>query len=243
MVYIVNDIDKRQYAYHGELIRKVSKAEIIKDFEKKARWYACFLRKHLPAKKDVPILDVPCGHGNFLYFLRRQGYTNIIGIELDLRRVAIAQDLGLPAKQADALKYLSHERDFELIVSLDFVEHIDKEHVPSLIASYYQALRSGGILIIRSPITDSLLCANDLYNDITHKWAGNYKILESLLVQQGFTNVIFKDERPVPYKLINWIRLGVFYFAKSITNLWLVLLGFPPRSVWSTSGWYFARKP
>ena len=34
-------------------------------------------------------------------------------------------------------------------------------------------------------VTDSLLGVHDLYNDFTHKWAGNSEILEFLLLQEG----------------------------------------------------------
>ena len=234
--------DQRQYAHQSSVISKIDRSILLNNFSNMARWYECFLVGNLPAGKNDPILDVPCGHGNFLYFLRQQGYTNVVGVDFDPIRVSIAQSMDLPARQADALDYLRSTFDLSLISSLDFIEHIDKECVPDLISSYYRALRSGGVLIIRTPITDSLLGAYDLYNDFTHKWAGNSGMLTGLLKQAGFSSIIFKDERPVPYKFINWIRLCFFYIAKSLTNFWLFLLGFPARRVWSTSGWYIARK-
>jgi SAM-dependent methyltransferase len=188
-------------------------------------------------------LDVACGHGNFLYFLQQQGYENIAGIDLDPGRTTTAQRLGLPVRQGDAFECLMQESELSLISALDFVEHVDKEQVLLLFSYCYQALQRGGIIILRAPITDSLLGAHDLHNDITHKWAGNSGIIKDLLAQVGFVNIIFKDERPVPYKVINWIRLGVFIVAKCLTNIWLILLGFSPRNVWSTSGWYIASKP
>ena len=236
-------MDNNYYAFQSGRIRNIDKSILIKDFENKARWYSYFLNEYLPIEKNAPILDVPCGHGNFLWFLRGQGFTNVLGIDIDNGRVAIAKELGLSAQQADVFHYITNQSDLSLIASLDFIEHNDKENIQSLIASYYKALRKGGILIIRTPITDSLLGTYDLNNDITHKWAGNSNILEYLLIREGFSSVIFKDERPVPYKFVNWIRLGIFIVAKSVTNIWLASLGFPPRRVWSSSGWYIARKP
>lgn len=72
-----------------------------------------------------------------------------------------------------------------------------------------KALKSGGVLIVRLPFTDSVLGAYDLYNDFTHKWAANSGVIESLLYEAGFTRVIIKDEKPIPYKWSNYVRLEV----------------------------------
>lgn len=239
----MKQVDHKHYAFQSAAIREIDYSVLVKRFENMARWYAYFLKDHLPVDKDVPILDMPCGHGNFLWFLNRAGYKNAIGVDLDPGRVDIAQDMGLPAQQADAFDYLSSASNLAVIASLDFIEHIDKQRVPNLLALFYRALRPGGALMLRTPITDSLLGTHDLYNDYTHKWDGNSGLLCGLLRQEGFSSVTFKDERPVLYKLVNYIRFGVFHIAKTFTNLWLVSLGFSPRTVWSTSGWYIARKP
>src|SRR5437016_7027213 len=36
----------------------------------------------LPPDKDIHILDIGCGYGEFLYFLRSLGYRNIVGLDL-----------------------------------------------------------------------------------------------------------------------------------------------------------------
>jgi SAM-dependent methyltransferase len=237
-----SEVDQKHYAFQSNVFGGIDRANMLQEFDDKARWYRCFLKYYLPKDKGASILDLPCGHGNFLYFLGQEGYTNTLGIDLDPGRIAIAQALGLAAKQADGLAYISGARDIDLIVSLDFLEHIERESIPNLLAAFYLALRSGGMLIVRMPVTDSLLGAHDLHADFTHKWALNSGILAGMLRQGGFSSVIFKDERPVPYKLINVIRLGLFHVASFLTNLWFRLLGFPPRVVWSTSGWYIAKK-
>lgn len=235
-------VDREQYAFQSALIQQVDRATLIKEFERKARWYAYFLSRYLPTDKGAPVLDVPCGHGNILYFLRREGFVNVVGIDIDPGRVAIAKELGLRAQQCDALSYISDARGLALIVSLDFIEHIEKRDVPSLLSKYYQALRAGGVLVLRTPVTDSLVGPHDLFNDFTHRWAANSGVVEGLLRQAGFSSVIFRDERPVPYKPSNWVRLALFKGASVLTNLWLIVLGFPPKRVWSASGWYICRK-
>jgi 2-polyprenyl-3-methyl-5-hydroxy-6-metoxy-1,4-benzoquinol methylase len=38
--------------------------------------------RHLPADKAVPILDLGCGNGMLLEWLRSKGYSNLVGVDL-----------------------------------------------------------------------------------------------------------------------------------------------------------------
>lgn len=211
--------------------------ELECQFAKLARWYGCFLRDWLPANRDALILDAPCGHGNLLYFLKQAGYRRVFGYDLDPARVGVARELGLPAEQGDAWDVLQNHRGVALVASLDFLEHLEPERVPEFLARCRDALAPGGRFVARLPLTDGLLGAHDLFNDPTHKWAANSGVVRDLVTQAGFKNVEIRDERPVPYKLVNWGRLAVFHVCVTATNLWLRGLGLGPRQVWSPSGW------
>ena len=45
------------------------------------RIYRAAFGPHLPADRDAKILDLGCGCGYFLHFLRTEGYTNVLGID------------------------------------------------------------------------------------------------------------------------------------------------------------------
>ena len=234
--------DVAHYSYQGKRIARQSLADIRMSFENKAAWYDCFLRGLLPATDSGPVLDTPCGHGNFLYYLRTAGWRQVRGFDLDEDRVKVAQALGLPAACGDVFTILRQSESLALIASLDFFEHIDKDLVPELIQECHRALRPGGVLLVRMPVTDAILGAYDLYNDYTHKWAGNSGMLQDLLLQEGFAQVIVKDESPVLYKPLNYPRLALFHLAKAATNTYLRVLGFPPMQIWSRSAWFIATK-
>jgi 2-polyprenyl-3-methyl-5-hydroxy-6-metoxy-1,4-benzoquinol methylase len=53
------------------------------------------LRRFLPHDKSAKILDVACGSGHFLYFLKKEGYTNIHGIDLSDDQLEVARRTGL----------------------------------------------------------------------------------------------------------------------------------------------------
>ncbi|MCX7704381.1 MAG: class I SAM-dependent methyltransferase [Planctomycetota bacterium] len=50
---------------------------------------------HLPKDKNAKILELGCGYGAFLLFLKQQGYTNLIGVDISPQQVETAHKLGL----------------------------------------------------------------------------------------------------------------------------------------------------
>ena len=79
------------------------------------------LKKYLPKDINSSCLDVPCGYGNFLYFLRSKGYKNVIGYDFDEAQIKLAQLLALPAKKNDLFKVLEESVvDYDLISSFDY---------------------------------------------------------------------------------------------------------------------------
>ena len=235
--------DIKVYASQSDTIQKNnSLANIEAEFKQKSRWYSTFFKHILPTDKNIKIIDVPCGHGNILYFLKSKGYTNYVGYDIDSGRIKIANNLGLNGQLDDGLMIIKNQKDVDVIFSLDFLEHIDKEHAIDYVQDCYNSLKSGGILIIRMPITDNLLGTYDLYNDLTHKWSSNSNCIAMMIQMAGFNKVQIKDERPVLYKWSNYIRYALFFITSNLHNLYLTLLGFPRFKMWSRSAYFIAYK-
>src|SRR3989442_10586296 len=51
------------------------------EYEMMSEFYSSNYAPYLPDKKDARILDVGCGAGHFLYFLKARGYTAMTGID------------------------------------------------------------------------------------------------------------------------------------------------------------------
>ena len=85
--------------------------------------------KFLPLDKEARIIDVACGPGHFLYFLKEEGYTNITGLDISPEQVEQARKVGLnEVQEADLSEYLSkNNRKFELIIANDIIEHLKKK--------------------------------------------------------------------------------------------------------------------
>src|SRR5882724_5823063 len=70
------------------------------------------IAKHIPADKSTKILDLGCGHGPWIHFLKEAGYTQLVGVETSLEQVAAAKAIGLnEVVHGNALEYLNAAAD------------------------------------------------------------------------------------------------------------------------------------
>ena len=229
------------YAYQTEARGLITPAQLEAAFKGMAttwKYYFGDLLRDLPG----PAFDVPCGYGNFLYFLRTQGIP-CEGIDLDSAQVALARSLDLPAHEGDGLAALKNKRGLGLISSLDFLEHVDKDDAVALLKDAKEALSSKGLLILRMPSADGPFGAHDFANDLTHRWAATSTVMENLLRALGFEVLRVQGDYPPPVNLKGMCRYVVYRIAKKLFSMGVVALGMTPPKIWSRSMWLVARKP
>jgi 2-polyprenyl-3-methyl-5-hydroxy-6-metoxy-1,4-benzoquinol methylase len=98
----LNQVEAEIYAYQGGLVRGRGPEETERLHRRKLKWYCDRFQSLLPSDKSAKILDVPCGEGNILYFLKELGYSDVHGFDLDECRVEVAQQIGSNAQVKDA---------------------------------------------------------------------------------------------------------------------------------------------
>lgn len=227
---------ERYYRYQTKARGLLSVDSLTSHFEKLRMLYGGRLRKYLPKNKDARCLDIPCGYGNFLYFLRAKGYRNIAGFDLDENQIILARMLELPATKGDVFEVLAKSKDqFDLISSLDFIEHLSKDDALRFIEACRNKLCEGGILILRAPCADGPFGAHDAWNDLTHQWGMTSNVLQTILELSGFVKVQILDERPDPTSLFNTIRWLIFFPARAFASALCIALGMRPPRIWTRS--------
>ncbi len=159
-----------------------------KEYEFQTRYFAKNHGRHLPEAKDSVILDVACGVGHFLYYAQKSGYTNCTGIDISQKCLEVCKRNGLPAEIADAFVYLRDGKDsFDAIVSNEFFEHLKKDQTLELAELCFQALKEGGVLIIKVPnAVCPIVGCRGRYSDITHEMGYTDHRLRTLLSAAGF---------------------------------------------------------
>lgn len=234
----IKDYERLYYNYLSRAQGQLDGPALRLRFEKMAKWYACRLGPFLPPGRDAVWLDVPCGCGNFLYFLRSMGYHNVSGYDMDPEQVRLARLLDLPALERDAFVVLEDpSRSFDGIVSADFIEHLSRDQALRFIAGCRARLRPGGVLFLRTPCADGPLGSHDVWNDLTHQWAATSNLMRGILEMFGFDRIMILDERPQPYSILNRVRLAAFHSARLLASAFVLALGLSSPAVWSTSMW------
>ena len=142
----------------------------------------------LPADRGSRILDIACGEGALLDFLRGEGFTNLAGFDLSPENVRIARELGLTfVQQADAL-HLSErpETGFDTILAFDLLEHLPKQSAAGFLEQVRGKLAPGGSVILQTPNMGSLYAAYNRYYDLSHEFGVTEKSAIDLLLLGGF---------------------------------------------------------
>jgi len=182
------------------------------------RWGRCaydtFLRGWLPDKKDASLLDVACGGGKLLYFLKARGYTNLQGMDISPEQVALARQVTENVFKADAISYLeNHQETYDVIIGFDLVEHFKKEEVLRFLDACYSSLRPGGRLILQTPNAESPWGMKIRYGDFTHEVVFDPNCLKGLLTLCGFSAVESREAGPVIHGVFS---LGRYLIWKAI---------------------------
>ena len=146
---------------------------------------------HLPQRRDARIVDLGCGLGHFLFFLRRAGYTNILGVDVGQECVDFCRERGFPVVQEEICAYLSERTDpVDAFILNDVLEHQTKDLMWLMLELIRSRLVPGGTLLVKVPnVAHPLLGTDSRYLDITHEVGFNENSLEQVLLMAGFTSV------------------------------------------------------
>ena len=166
----------------------------------------------LPADKNVRILDLGCGCGELLYFLRSLGYTHLYGIDACPEEIDRGRHMGLSTLIcADAHDFLESPREkFDLIFALNFFEHLSKDRMVSFLDKVYQALVPRGKVLAVTPNGLSPFSGATRYWDFTHETCFTPASWRQLAAICGFQETRFEEYGPIPHSFPGVVRCGIW---------------------------------
>ncbi|MBU1086343.1 MAG: class I SAM-dependent methyltransferase [Candidatus Omnitrophica bacterium] len=146
---------------------------------------------YMPKNKDAKILDVGCGGGHFLYYLKDKGYNNFTGIDISAQQVEFCkQKIKTEILNVDAFEFLGqHKEEFDLVASHDVLEHIKKENVIKFLKLIHSALKPGGQVFLRTPNCGNPMSIRLRYADFTHEFCVTEKSFYQILYLSGFRKI------------------------------------------------------
>jgi SAM-dependent methyltransferase len=167
------------------------------------RWgkaYDYYVRGWLPAQKDTPILELACGGGRLLHFLKQRGFTNLTGVDISPEQIALAKQVTGNVHQASVFDFLQqNSRSFDLIIGLDVIEHLFKDEALRLLDLVGQALKPNGRLILQTLNASNPWALTVRYGDFTHEIAFTADCLQRLMKLCGFQQIEAREQGPVPW--------------------------------------------
>jgi 2-polyprenyl-3-methyl-5-hydroxy-6-metoxy-1,4-benzoquinol methylase len=232
------------YARQAEHHRLDSVLRVEANHRRRAPYYRWYTQGWLPKDQHARALDIGCGAGQFLYFLREAGFANTTGIDLDAVQVAYGRELGLNCVCADAISFLAGTDDaYDLITLLEVLEHFTLSEAFPLLQAVVDHLKPGGSLILSVPNAESPAGFATRHADITHERAFTPTELTQLFLVHGLRHSAFRDPFPAPVSTLRRVYRSVVHVTRFLESLRLRALGVPTPAYWSSVLWAVAVKP
>jgi 2-polyprenyl-3-methyl-5-hydroxy-6-metoxy-1,4-benzoquinol methylase len=211
--------------------------------KKRIKYYEWYTKNWLPKNKEISILDVGCGAGQFIYFLNKQGYTSVVGIDIDKKQIELANALGLKAQFGSACEYLeSQKSSLGLISILDVAEHFTSQKLFPLMESVYEALVPGGHVIVSVPNAISPIGLSTRFSDITHETCFSPATLAQMFFCHNMAIKAFRDPWPAPVSKIHKAWRMMALVNRKLEKIRLKSLGLSAPDYWSPVIWAIAEK-
>lgn len=195
------------------------------------RWAAL-----LPVDRGGPILELGCGAGHFLKFLRDAGYTRVEGVDRSAREVARAEAAGISGVRCiDAADRLAGSKEeFDTIVALNFFEHLRKDEVLHTLTLTFAALRPRGRLLVVTPNALSPFGGATRYWDFSHETGFTPASWRQLARFTGFSEPSFEEFGPTPHSVFGAIRTVLWQAIRlGLVAISYVEVGGPRDSSWT----------
>lgn len=202
----------RLFEEYFDSIFKDSNILTEEQFRMVADNYEINFGEFMPQDKDSNILDVGCGCGHFLYYLKRKGYTNFYGIDISPQQIDYCKkNISERVETTDIFDFLKDKATiYDLISMISVLEHIPKDKILALLRLVFISLQKNGTIVVIVPNMSNPLSINSRYRDFTHECGFTEKSLYQVLWTSGFRDIKLcplLSNPPVTWKQWVWILL------------------------------------
>ena len=184
--------------YQYQLYYRAWHDESVEHAEQMTEDASTMLAPLVADRKHGAVLDVGCGMGFALLGMRRLGFTNVFGLEVDQGQAESARKKGLIVDWvSNPLEFLEDtSSQYSIILLLDVLEHIPVTDQICFLRALFNRLEDGGRLIVQTPNANAVFAARWRYNDYTHTSSFTEHSLRFCLLNAGFSAIsIVKNDR------------------------------------------------
>jgi 2-polyprenyl-3-methyl-5-hydroxy-6-metoxy-1,4-benzoquinol methylase len=144
----------------------------VNEFPFRKAYWDSRISSFLPIDKSAAFLDLGCGNGDFLLYLKTLGYSNITGVEYsgEMKEISERSVTGIRIVQSDATAFLesSNQQKFDFILCAHLLEHFEKNKVLDTFKLAKESLNPGGQFVVMTPNFASPFGIPIAFGDFTH---------------------------------------------------------------------------
>jgi SAM-dependent methyltransferase len=195
------------YVSSGQALRPAARPEDV--FGIRAHHIRSVIVRYLPQDRSARIVDLACGAGAYLYYLRAAGYKDVSGIDVSPEQTDLAHRLGIHGvKRRDLLSGLAEmdSESVDTILMIDILEHLENDEMFEALDEVFRVLRKGGVCVAHVPNAEGLYGMRVRYSDMTHERAFAPKSARQLFRTIGFNDVQCFEERPLVHGMKSLVR-------------------------------------
>src|SRR3989344_3996839 len=135
-------------------------------------------------KKDAKILDAGCGTGGTIQFLKKAGFANVFGIDVNQSALRYCQKRGIKNIRMGNVNSLPFKKDsFDAVICLDVLYHKDINR-DLVINNFNKVLKKGGILYLQEPAFNWLKSKHDVVIETNNRFTAEE--IKKLIKRSGF---------------------------------------------------------
>ena len=136
--------------YEGDYTGHVPSSVVIEHYRHSLGFLESVLRGAGRDSKQLKIVDIGCATGNFLNFMRENGYTALSGIDPSAECVQIMEQCGIHSVQSSLFQLdETASASYDVVMLLTVLEHI--RDLSRTISVVKQVLRPNGFLYLSVP--------------------------------------------------------------------------------------------
>jgi 2-polyprenyl-3-methyl-5-hydroxy-6-metoxy-1,4-benzoquinol methylase len=181
----------------------------INDFPFREAYWNSRIKPFLPVSKSSSFLDLGCGNGDFLLYLKNAGYNNITGVEFsgEMKDISEKTVKGIRVIYSDATTFLeTTDQAYDFILCAHLLEHFEKTKVLETFKLVRGRLNKGGQFVVMTPNFASPFGIPIAFGDFTHitHFSG-----PSMAQLAGLSNLDIKyigGNGPVAFGFAGWMR-------------------------------------
>ncbi len=157
-------------------------------------YLAPLIRRVVTSLNCPTVLDVGCGVGTLSLFAAQYA-RSVVGLDISERAIALATAAGRATGSSNAHFFVGELSqklaDFSVIICCEVVEHIPDD--TEFLSLLYHNLQPGGVLILSTPLSDTVLAETPLYKkfdaEVGHLRRYTQPELREKITAAGFTIV------------------------------------------------------